>query len=169
MNEFWIQSLGFVAFAINIMATSTVNDHRLRALICCSCLVFSVHYALLGAFVAGLNLLINSFRAFVSLKYKGTMVFVIFLLVQGILSSYFYTQPTDLLPAAASLLSCYALFMADGLKMRMAFFACTLLWMANAAVVGSYGGLLNDMFNAVMLCITMYRLVRVERLKQLTS
>ncbi|SEG06486.1 YgjV family protein [Vibrio hangzhouensis] len=163
MSDTYIQALGFVAFGINILASSTVSDNRMRALICLSCLTFSLHYTLLGALVAGLNLFVNSFRAFISLKFKGTMVFWIFVLLQVALSAYFYTSPTDLLPAVASLVSCYALFCAEGLRMRIAFLICTLIWMLNAIIVGSYGGILNDMFNATMLCITIFRIKREQK------
>ncbi|WP_117232785.1 YgjV family protein [Vibrio maerlii] len=165
MSDTFIQALGFVAFGFNILAASTVNDNRMKALICLSCLTFSLHYTLLGALVAGLNLFVNSFRAFISLKFKGIKVFWFFVLLQVALSAYVYTSPTDLLPAAASLVSCYALFCAEGLRMRIAFLICTLIWMINAYIVGSYGGILNDTFNATMLCITIFRIKRERKLQ----
>lgn len=165
LNEYSIQALGFLAFGINLFAVSTVSDNRMRALICLSCLTFSVHYTLMGAFVAGLNLFVNSIRAFVSLKFKGVKLFFIFLVIQISMSVYFYTEPRDILPAVASSLSCYALFCAEGMRMRIAFLFCTLLWMINAFIVGSYGGLLNDIFNAMVLCITIIRLYRSRELQ----
>lgn len=165
MSDTLIQALGFIAFGINIMAASTVNDNRMRALICCSCLIFSLHFTLLGALVAGLNLFVNSFRALISLKYKGIKVFYAFVTLQLAMSAYFYSTPTDLLPAVASLASCYALFCAEGMRMRIAFLICTLIWMVNAFVVGSYGGILNDMFNATMLSITIFRIKREQKLQ----
>jgi hypothetical protein len=169
MNDTLIQALGFVALGFNLMAASTVNDNRMRALICLSCLTFSLHFTLLGAVVAGLNLFVNSFRALISLKFKGGKVFAIFFVVQIAMSIYFYSEPRDLLPAIASIISCYALFCADGMRMRIAFLVCTLIWMVNAFVVGSYGGLINDIFNSTMLCITIFRLNREEKLKIQTS
>ncbi|NOI65092.1 YgjV family protein [Vibrio sp. 99-8-1] len=163
MNEYGIQALGFLAFGFNILAASTTNDNRMRAIICLSCLTFSIHYTLLGAFVAGMNLFVNSFRAFVSLRFKGTKVFFVFVVIQLVMSAYFYSEPRDVLPAIASLFSCYALFCAEGKRMRFAFLICTLIWMINAVIVGSYGGLMNDFFNATVLCITIGRLRKEER------
>lgn len=163
-----IQALGFLALGFNLLGASTVNDNRMRAFLCLSCLTFSVHFTLLGALVAGLNLFVNSFRALVSLKYKGTKVFFIFFAIQIAMSIYFYSEPRDLLPAIASTISCYALFCAEGMRMRIAFLICTLIWMVNAAIVGSYGGLLNDIFNSTMLCITIFRLNR-EKGKELQA
>ncbi|MBB1465585.1 YgjV family protein [Vibrio sp. SG41-7] len=163
MNELLIQALGFVALGFNLMATSTVNDNRMRALICLSCLIFSIHFTLLGALVAGLNLFVNSFRALVSLKFKGLKVFGIFFVVQIVISIYFYSEPRDLLPAIASTISCYALFCAHGMRMRIAFLVCTLIWLVNAFVVGSYGGFINDIFNSIILCITIFRLKREQK------
>ncbi|MGD8117015.1 YgjV family protein [Vibrio sp. TRT 29B02] len=169
MNETLIQSLGFVALGFNLMAASTVNDNHMRALICLSCLTFSVHFTLLGAVVAGLNLFVNSFRALVSVRYKGIKVFFVFLIAQIAMSIYFYSEPRDLLPAVASMISCYALFCAQGMRMRIAFLVCTLIWMVNAIVVGSYGGLINDLFNSTMLCITIFRLNKQQKLSIQTN
>lgn len=169
MNETLVQALGFVALGLNLCASSTVNDNRMRGIICLSCLIFAVHYSLLGALVAGLNLFVNSFRALVSVKYKGLHVFILFLIVQIGMSAYFYSEPRDLLPAIASILSCYALFIAQGMRMRIAFLMCTLVWMVNAILVGSYGGLINDLFNATMLSITIFRLKKQQKLQVQTN
>ncbi|RJX69488.1 YgjV family protein [Vibrio sinensis] len=169
MNETLVQALGFVALGLNLCASSTTNDNRMRAIICLSCLVFAIHYSLLGALVAGLNLFVNSFRALVSVKYKGRHVFFLFLIVQIGMSIYFYSEPRDLLPAIASIISCYALFIAQGMRMRFAFLVCTLTWMVNAVLVGSYGGLINDLFNATMLSITIFRLKKQQKLQVQTS
>jgi hypothetical protein len=37
--------------------------------------------------------------------------------------------------------------------------------MMNAFIVGSYGGILNDMFNATMLSITIFRIKREQELQ----
>lgn len=169
MDDALIQALGFVALGFNLLAASTVNDNRMRALICLSCLTFSVHFTLLGAVVAGLNLFVNSFRALVSLKFKGVKVFFIFFVVQIAMSCYFYSEPRDLLPAIASIISCYALFCVQGMRMRIAFLVCTLIWMVNAFIVGSYSGLINDLFNTTMFSITIFRLNKQQKLQAQVS
>ncbi|ANU38692.1 YgjV family protein [Vibrio scophthalmi] len=169
MDETLVQALGFLALGLNLCASSTTNDNRMRAIICLSCLTFAVHYSLLGALVAGLNLFVNSFRALVSVKYKGQKVFFLFLAIQIGMSIYFYSEPRDLLPAIASIISCYALFIAQGMRMRIAFLVCTLTWMANAVLVGSYGGLINDIFNATMLSITIFRLKKQQQIQLQTN
>lgn len=165
MDEVLIQSLGFVALGVNILAASTVNDNRMRSLICVSCLIFSIHFTLLGAVVTGFNLFVNSFRALVSVKFKGVKVFLIFFVIQVLISIYFYSEPRDLLPTMASIISCYALFCAHGMRMRIAFFNCTLIWAANSFLVGSYGGLINDLFNLTMISITIIRLNNKQKLQ----
>ncbi len=80
MNEYGIQALGFLAFGFNILAASTTNDNRMRAIICLSCLTFSIHYTLLGAFVAGMNLFVNSFRVicfFEVQRYQGSFLYLL--------------------------------------------------------------------------------------------
>lgn len=102
MNETLVQEFGLVALGLNLFASSITNDSRMRAIICLSCLTFSIHYTLLGAVVAGLN----SFRTLVSFKYKGLKVFCLFLAVQIAMSVYFYSEPRDVLQAIASIISC---------------------------------------------------------------
>ncbi len=166
MNEIWVQALGFVGFAINLCAVSSVDDRRVRACICLSCLTFATHYALMGAIVASANLQINSFRALVSLKYSGKKVFWFFVVVQLVLSAALYSEPKDLLPMMASLISCYALFCAKGMTMRFTFLTCNVFWLLNSIVNGSYGGVVNDLFNNTILCITIFRLHRRNKLQQ---
>ncbi len=168
LNDTMVQSLGFLALGFNLLAASTTNDNRMRCLLCLSCLTFSIHFTLLGALVAGLNLFINSFRALVSVRFKGIKIFILFFIVQIWMSIYFYSEPRDFLPAIASLISCYALFFAQGMAMRIAFLICTLTWMVNAIVVGSWGGFINDMFNAIVLSITILRMRKVNVIKNNT-
>ncbi|MDA9556615.1 YgjV family protein [Vibrio sp.] len=163
MNETYIQAIGFVALAVNLMGTSTVNDNKMRMLIFGSCFLFAIHYTLLGAVVAGANLFINSIRALVSIKYKTKTMFWSFLIGQTIISAYFYTGTEDLIPWFASAINCYALFLCKGIRMRAAFLTGTMLWFVNAAVVGSYGGMINDAFNSTMLLLTIYRLNRSSK------
>ncbi|WP_413112000.1 YgjV family protein [Thaumasiovibrio sp. DFM-14] len=165
MNEVWIQSLGFVALGFNILAGSTTHDNRMRALICCSCITFSIHYMLLGAVVAGINFGISAFRALCSIKFQGYKPFFCFALIQLSMSLFFFQEPRDLLPAVASLFGCYALFCVRGLAMRLAFLFCACLWMINALVVGSYGGLVNDVFSIGILLVAIGRIYKEDRNK----
>ncbi|MDA9557680.1 YgjV family protein [Vibrio sp.] len=165
MSEFWIQVLGFIALSVNLTASSTLSDTRMKGLIFISCMLFATHYMLLGAVVAGLNLFINSFRAIISIRYKSSWLFYAFLGIQTVFSAIFYEQPSDLIPWLASAFSCYALFMAQGIMMRWMFFICTALWLINSVIAGSYGGMVNDMFNLGILSLTIFRLSRQQAIQ----
>lgn len=52
--------------------------------------------------------------------------------------------------------------------MRVAFLICTLTWIASTVFIGSYGGLLNDMLNATMLSITIFRLKKQQKIQMQT-
>ncbi|UJF20036.1 YgjV family protein [Vibrio sp. SS-MA-C1-2] len=165
MSETMIQAIGFLALIVNLIGSSCISDKRMRIFLFCSCTLFSIHFTLLGGFVAGINLFINAVRSLVSIKFTGTKMFVLFLIIQTSLSYFFYQSPTDLIPLMASTVSCYALFMCKGIAMRFAFLICTLLWLINAVVLGSYGGAINDMINATILATTIYRLSRREKVE----
>ena len=158
MDPLFVQALGFAAYAINMVGFSTSRDQLFRGLLFCSCTLFSLHYALLGAYVASANLGVNGLRSIASLRYKGGRAFIIFAIVQCALGTYFFRGALDLLPWSASLLSGYALFCQSGIKMRISMLTCALIWMINAIIVGSWGASLNDITNATLIAITIYRM-----------
>ena len=160
-----IQSFGLAAFAVNMVGFSTKNDQLLRTLLFVSCSLFCIHYTLLGAYVAGINLAINGARSFVSIKFKGYLWFGIFATLQTIVSIFFYQGLIDFLPYSASLISGFALFCLSGIQMRIAMLVCTLTWMINAFIVGSWGGSLNDVINVTLLMITIYRMQKSDTAK----
>lgn len=160
MDSIFVQALGLAALAINLFSFSTVNDRRLRALLFGSCSLFAIHYVLLGAAVAGVNLVINAVRAFVSLRFTGVGWFVLFAALQTVMSAVLYATPLDIVPWVASLITGFALFCLSGIKLRIAMLLGTLTWMINSVLVGSWGGMLNDAINGTALLLTIWRLHR---------
>lgn len=158
MNLYIIQALGFTALAVNVVGFSTSRDQVLRRLIFLSASLFCMHYVLLGAYVAGLSLALSGLRSLISLKYKGNSWFFGFAIVQTLLSLAIYDTPIDILPWAASLLNGYAMFCLSGVRMRVVMLFGAVLWCANAVIVGSWGGALNDTMNGTLLLITIYRM-----------
>ncbi|PFG46192.1 inner membrane protein [Vibrio sp. ES.051] len=158
MNEVLIQSIGFVALGVNILAASSVNGNRMRALICVSCFISSIQFILLRAVVTGFNLFVNFSRVSASVKFKGIKVFFIFFVIQVLISSYYYSGPRYSLPTIASVISCYALFSAHVMRMRVAFFNFTLIRETNCFFVSSYSGLFKNLFNFIIIRNTFFRL-----------
>lgn len=158
MDPLIVQGFGLAAFAVNVVGFSTKRDQLFRGLLFVSCSLFCIHYVLMGAYVAGANLGVNGVRSFVSLRFKGYVWFGVFVVIQTIMSAMVFKGFIDFLPWSASLMSGFALFCLSGIHMRIAMLACAFTWMINAFIVGSWGGSLNDITNATLLAITIYRL-----------
>jgi hypothetical protein len=156
------QALGFITFGCSIAAFSSTNDHRFRVFLTLGCLLLAIQYGILGALVAGVNLAINSVRALWSIKYRGAIWFWVFMILQTGLSVLVYKSPIDLLPWTASAISCYALFFLSGRAMRTAMLLCTCVWLVNSVMVGTYGAILNDLFNISVMSLTLFRMSRVK-------
>ena len=115
------------------------------------------------ALVAAVNLAVNAVRAFISVNHQGWRWFWGFLGLQSVFSILVYSNPIDLLPWLASAISCYALFCLRGIPFRIGMMMCTAVWLINSTLVGSIGGVMNDVFNISVSLITIYRLYNDEQ------
>ncbi|RKF14274.1 YgjV family protein [Alginatibacterium sediminis] len=158
-NQYTVaQVLGFIAFFFSIAAFATTKDKRFRVFLTVACLLLALQYGLLFAYVAAANLVINAFRALWSINHSGHKWFWAFFITQSIISVIVYKSPIDLLPWFASAISCYALFFLSGIQLRIAMLLCTVVWLINSSLVGSYGAIFNDVFNITVTLSTIYRL-----------
>ena len=72
-------------------------------------------------------------------------------------------QPSDWLPLIASCLGTIALFLLQGIPMRLLMLCGTGLWIANNVIVGSIGGTALEVTIAVVNTTTILRLYRRGR------
>lgn len=68
--------------------------------------------------------------------------------------------PADWLPLAASCLGTLALFLLQGIAMRLVMLCGTCLWIANNLIAGSIGGTALELVVAVVNLSTVWRLCR---------
>lgn len=159
-SEVLAQGLGILAFCFSVGAFASKGDKRFRLFLTTSCVLLAVHYGLLMAYVAAVNLIINAVRAVLSVNHHGMRWFWLFFIGQSLISLTVYQSPIDLLPWLASAISCYALFNLQGIALRVGMMLCTFVWLLNSALVGSIGGVMNDVFNISVSLLTIYRLHR---------
>jgi hypothetical protein len=72
-------------------------------------------------------------------------------------------RPSDWLPLGASCLGTLALFLLQGIPMRLLMFCGTGLWIANNLIVGSIGGTALELVVAAVNATTIWRLWRQGR------
>ena len=153
------KGLAFVAFAISCYGYTRVHDNQLRLSIAISCALLSLHFLLLGAWVAALSLFINAIRNQLSRYHTGLKWFLGFAFIQLITSFWIYQTPQDILPIVASLISGYAVFCCKNIVLRIWMLICTLLWFANNLLIQTYGAVLSDLLSMSMNIYGMLRLL----------
>ena len=77
------------------------------------------------------------------------------------------TEPSDWLPLLASCLGTLALFLLQGIRMRLVMLGGTCLWIANNVLAGSIGGTALELVAAAVNLSTIVRLHRARRGKDL--
>lgn len=154
------KGLGFAAFFVTMYGYINKNDNVLRKAIAISAGLLAIHYFMLFAWVAGINLSINFFRNQIATKKSGIRWFLGFGSIQILLGIVFYESYMDLFPIVGSLLSGYAFFCQKGIKMRFLMLLCTLMWLVVNVLLRSYGAVLQDSLSIVMNMIGISRLVK---------
>ncbi len=147
---FFAKILGFVAFLVTCYGYTRAEDNQLRLAVAISSAILSIHFMMLGAWVAALSLFINAIRNNVSRYRTGFKWFLGFAIIQIIVSYYFYQSGKDLFPIIGSLISGYAVFCASKLFLRSLMLVCTLLWLVNNVLLMSYGAIMLDILGIIM-------------------
>jgi hypothetical protein len=76
------------------------------------------------------------------------------------------TRASDWLPLGASCIGTLALFLMEGVRMRVAMLCGTGLWIVNNIIVGSVGGTALELVIAVVNIVTIRRMMRDARALQ---
>ena len=161
-----IQAIGLIALAAGISSVQFKTRRGiLMAQLFASGLWFA-HFGFLGAFTgAFLNaigvLRTASFHRFKQSRYAGAVfwsVMVIVLLV-GILT---WNTAVSLLAISGMLLSTIALWQRDEQRIRWLLLANAPLWFGYDLLIGSYAGMVNEIFFASSIVIALMRYRRVR-------
>jgi hypothetical protein len=156
------QLVGYLAFVLGIVTFAQKDDKRLKLLLVVQSLTYVVHFWLLGEQAASAAAFVTALRTLSAVKTRSGWVCAFFLLFGVGLGGRFVTTWFSVLPVIASSIGTIALFNLSGLRMRLALFAATLLWLVNNLFSGSIGGTLLEASIAVANLYTMWRLFRAE-------
>ena len=157
-----IQAIGLVGtvlFFVSFQCKSNKNLFRVQFL---SYLCYTIHLLLLGAVTGGISYILNTFRSFclaskLEFAHSKKMCFAIcFLQLAALVLTW--AGWISLLPVAANIASTVAGFTHNARKIRIAgMFLNSPLWILYDILVGSWAGILDELFSEGSMILSIYR------------
>ncbi|MEZ8143280.1 YgjV family protein [Enterovibrio sp. FF113] len=171
MNELFSPSqiLGYLALSTAIIAMLQTNDIKLKVWMTIGYILLASHYVMLQSLVTACTLTIGAVRNVVSIRYNSfwvALIFAAFYLVVGILVM---SKPIDLLAVIGAVINTIAIITLKGIKMRLVLIFSCFFGISNAVVIGSIGGAVLECILLLLGLITVYRMIKSERLASLLS
>lgn len=154
------QCVGYAAFALGVGSFMQKDDRRFKILMATECLAYIVHFALLGRPTAVASSTMSLLRSVLSLYTRSKWVALLVVLANLGLGLAFATRASDWLPLGASCIGTLALFLMEGIRMRLAMLCGTGLWIANNVIAGSVGGTALEVVIAAVNLMTIRRMMR---------
>ena len=154
------QCVGYLAFILGVSAFAQKNDRRLKVLNALECLVYAVHFTLLGNLPASASAMVSSVRSFLALKTHARWLAAAVIAVNLGLGFAFAKSAAGWLPVLGSCLATVAVFLMRGIPMRLVLLVATLFWLANNIVSRSIGGTLLESVIAAVSVTTIWRMLR---------
>lgn len=154
------QLVGYVAFVMGVGCFLQTDDRRFKWLMSGECLAYVAHFALLGNPTAVASSLISAARSLLSLRTRSRWVAAAVIAANVSFGLAVASRPSDWLPLAASCLGTLALFLLQGIAMRLLMLCGTLLWIANNLLTGSIGGTALELVVALVNLATLWRMAR---------
>jgi Bacterial inner membrane protein len=154
------QLLGYLAFVFGVACFLQTEDRRFKQFMAAECLAYVLHFWLLGQPTAVASSLVSLGRSVAAMHSRSRWLALVFVLINLGLGWWLFRGWLSLLPIAASCLGTLALFLLQGLRMRLLMLAGTLCWVANNLIVASIGGTLLELTVAAVNSLTIWRLWR---------
>ena len=119
-----------------------------------SSVLVAVSYYMIGAFTGSISMLISAVRNFASAYgAKNKLLYVFFLLVTIVCGFYTYKTPYDILPVIGAMMATTALFMFEGVMLRVLMIVACLLWLSYDVINWAIGPMMMEVFN---ICACLY-------------
>lgn len=153
------QCVGYIAFILGVTAFLQKNDRRLKGFNAIQGIAYAVHFLLLGSFPASASSLISAVRSFLALRTRSLWVAALVIGVNVAAGAVLVRSAAGWLTVIASCLATLAVFLLQGIPMRLVLLACTFLWLINNILCGSIGGTMLESTIAIINISTMIRLL----------
>ena len=155
-----IQALGIIGAALDIYATLHKSDKHLIRIHSVACIIFALHFFLLGAISGAVTELLNGTRTGLASFTKSKILAYAFLTIYTALLLIIPQTPIETLPFIAALLITTGLFFFQSIKMRLFYIAGFSLWVIYSIAVQSLGGIIVFTMLITTSTITITRLYK---------
>jgi hypothetical protein len=160
------QCVGYAAFVLGVGSFLQKDDRRFKIFMAAECFAYIIHFALLGRPTAVASSTMSLLRSVLSLYTRSKWVAFAVIVANIALGLSFATRASDWLPLGASCIGTLALFLMEGIRMRVAMLCGTFLWIANNIIAGSVGGTALEVVIAAVNLMTIRRMARDARAVQ---
>lgn len=157
------QLFGYAAFVLGVASFLQKNDRRFKLFMAAECLAYVVHFVLLGVPTAAASSSVSLVRSVLSLYTRSVWVAAAVVAVNVALGYSLATVWWNWLPLLASCTGTLALFLLQGIRMRVAMLVGTVLWIVNNVLAGSIGGTALELVILVANGYTIARMLRASR------
>jgi hypothetical protein len=154
------QCVGYVAFVLGVGSFLQTNDRHFKLYMAAECIAYMAHFALLGNPSALASSAVSTVRTLLALRTRSLWVAVAVIAANIIFGINIANKWSDWLPLVASCLGTVALFLLQGIPMRLLMLCGTSLWIANNVIAGSIGGTALEVVVAITNITTMVRMAQ---------
>lgn len=157
------QILGYVAYAISLIAATQKKDKKLFLMFTFSNALFGLHHFLLGNLSAAISKIIVGSRMFLNIYFRGAIIAIPFAIIAIISGYYTYQVPVSVLPVIAVVLATFVSAYSGGIKLRICFIFCCSLWLIHNIVRHSIGGTVEETTNIILYATTVWRMKQDQK------
>jgi hypothetical protein len=134
------QLFGYVAFFLGINTFRQKNDRYFKLYMVGECIAYVIHFYLLGNPSASASAAVSATRSALSLYTRSVWVAIGVIVVNTIIGASLVEHWWNWMPLIASCIGTLALFLLEGVRMRIVMLFGTALWIVNNLASGSIGG-----------------------------
>ncbi len=154
------QCVGYVAFVLGVGSFLQTDDRRFKLYMAGECVAYMAHFALLGNPTALASSAVSTVRTLLALRTKSYWVAAAVVSANLGFGLTIASKWSDWLPLMASCLGTLALFILQGIRMRLLMLCGTCLWIANNLIAGSIGGTALEIVVAITNITTILRMAQ---------
>ncbi len=162
------QLFGYLAFCATTYAFSQKSDKRMLWCHFIGACLWCIHSIVLMAWVGAATNLVLALRIMSSVLlrgWKGRKYYLSlgFVILNWLLAWWFWRSWFDILPVIATTLGTINTMHWNGIKMRLAMLASSLMWLLYSININSIGGIISGIVLSSMTIITVTRLYRDQQ------
>lgn len=153
------QWLGYLAFVLGVSAFLQRSDRRLKYMVAAESAAYAAHFLLLGNGPATSSALLTAFRSVLAARSRSPWLAGTIVALNVALGALVSKGGMDFLPVIASSMGTVAVFLLQGIPMRLTLLCATGLWLANNILSRSIGGTLLETTIALTSVFTILRML----------